>query len=321
VRDAALAAIGCLHRETEEILMIVFPLLIFLAVSAAALGLFLLWPSALQRRVQQLARPLPGAIAWSRHAARVARPLARLSAPQGPWEQSPLRLMFLQAGIARPDARLYYFAAKTVLPFAAAAAAFAAMPGREGLLQQLLAVGVAALCGLYAPNWVVQSLRRRRQREIFEHFPDATDLLLVCMEAGLGMDSALNRVAQEIGLSSRALAHELHLTNLELRAGASREQALRHLALRTGVQEIASFALMLKQADRLGTSIGDSLRVYSDELRHKRMVRAEELAARVPTKMLLPLVLCIFPSIILVVMGPAAIQIVRTLMPMLGRGA
>jgi tight adherence protein C len=301
--------------------MIVFPLLIFLAVSAAALGLFLLWPSALQRRVQQLARPLPGAIAWSRHAARVARPLARLSAPQGPWEQSPLRLMFLQAGIARPDARLYYFAAKTVLPFAAAAAAFAAMPGRESLLQQLLAVGVAALCGLYAPNWVVQSLRRRRQREIFEHFPDATDLLLVCMEAGLGLDSALNRVAQEIGLSSRALAHELQLTNLELRAGASREQALRHLALRTGVQEIASFALMLKQADRLGTSIGDSLRVYSDELRHKRMVRAEELAARVPTKMLLPLVLCIFPSIILVVMGPAAIQIVRTLMPMLGRGA
>jgi tight adherence protein C len=251
----------------------------------------------------------------------VARPLARLSAPQGPWEQSPLRLMFLQAGIARPDARLYYFAAKTVLPFAAAAAAFAAMPGRESLLQQLLAVGVAALCGLYAPNWVVQSLRRRRQREIFEHFPDATDLLLVCMEAGLGLDSALNRVAQEIGLSSRALAHELQLTNLELRAGASREQALRHLALRTGVQEIASFALMLKQADRLGTSIGDSLRVYSDELRHKRMVRAEELAARVPTKMLLPLVLCIVPSIILVVMGPAAIQIVRTLMPMLGRGA
>ena len=301
--------------------MIVFPLLIFLAVSAAALGLFLLWPSALQRRVQQLARPLPGAIAWSRHAARVARPLARLSAPQGPWEQSPLRLMFLQAGIARPDARLYYFAAKTVLPFAAAAAAFAAMPGRESLLQQLLAVGVAALCGLYAPNWVVQSLRRRRQREIFEHFPDATDLLLVCMEAGLGLDSALNRVAQEIGLSSRALAHELQLTNLELRAGASREQALRHLALRTGVQEIASFALMLKQADRLGTSIGDSLRVYSDELRHKRMVRAEELAARVPTKMLLPLVLCIFPSIIMVVMWPAAIQIVRTLMPMHGRGA
>jgi tight adherence protein C len=302
--------------------MTVFPMLIFLAVSAAALGLLLLlWPSAVQRRVQQLARPVPGASGWGRHAARVARPLARLSTPQGPWEQSPLRLMFLQAGIARQDAQLYYFAAKTVLPLAAAAAVMLWLPGRVSLLQQLLAIGVAALCGLYAPNWVVQGLRRRRQREIFEHFPDATDLLLVCMEAGLGLDSALNRVAQEIGLSSRALAHELHLTNLELRAGVSREQALRHLALRTGVQEIASFALMLKQADRLGTSIGDSLRVYSDELRHKRMVRAEELAARVPTKMLLPLVLCIFPSIILVVMGPAAIQIVRTLMPMLGRGA
>ena len=299
--------------------MTVFSLLIFLAVSAAALGLFLLWPSAVQRRVQLMARPVPRD--WGRRAARLARPLAQLSAPQGPWEQSPLRLMFVQAGIARQDARLYYFAAKTVLPLVAAAVVWVWLPARTGLLQQLLTVGVAALCGLYAPNWVVHGLRQRRQREIFEHFPDATDLLLVCMEAGLGLDSGLNRVAQEIGLSSRALARELQLTNLELRAGVSRAQALHHLALRTGVQEIASFALMLKQADRLGTSIGDSLRVYSDELRHKRMVRAEELAARVPTKMLLPLVLCIFPSIILVVMGPAAIQIVRTLMPMLGRGA
>jgi tight adherence protein C len=162
---------------------------------------------------------------------------------------------------------------------------------------------------------------RRRRREIFEHFPDATDMLLVCMEAGLGMDAAFNRVALEMKLSSADLAQELQTTNLELRAGVSRDQALRNLALRCGVEEIASFALMLKQADRFGTSMGDSLRVYSDELRHKRMVRAEELAARVPTKMLLPLVLCIFPSVILVILGPAVIQVVRTLAPMLGGGS
>lgn len=299
--------------------MTLFPMLIFLAVSAAALGLLLLlWPSAVQRRVQQLARPVPGASGWGRHAARVARPLARLSTPQGPWEQSPLRLMFLQAGIARQDAQLYYFAAKTVLPLAAAAVVMLWLPGRVSLLQQLLAIGVAALCGLYAPNWVVHGLRQRRQREIFEHFPDATDLLLVCMEAGLGLDSALNRVAQEIGLSSRALAHELHLTNLELRAGVPREQALRHLALRTGVEEIESFVAALLQADRFGVSIAESMRVHAEDLRVRRQNRAEEEAAKVPTKLLFPLILTIFPALFLVLVGPAALGLARQVLPALG---
>ncbi len=300
--------------------MLLIPLLVFLSVGLALWGLYLWWaPSQAQRSLEALA-PASGRPGWRWRAARWAEPLARWSLPDGPWQQSPLRLRFLQAGIVREDARYFYFGAKTVLPLVLAGTALVLMQGFRGSTLQLLWVlGVAALCGSYAPNLALHLARQRRQREIFEHFPDATDLLLVSMEAGLGLDAALNRVAQEIRLSSATLANELHLTNLELRAGASREQALRHLALRTGVEEIATFALMLKQADRFGTSIGDSLRVYSDELRHKRMVRAEETAARVPTKMLLPLVLCIFPSIILVVMGPAAIQIVRQLMPMLGR--
>jgi tight adherence protein C len=268
--------------------------------------------------LQRLALP---AAPWRAQAARWAEPLARWSLPAGPWQQSPLRLQMLQAGIAREDARLIYFAAKTVLPMLLAGAVLIGLPGKAGdALHLLWVMALAALVGSYLPNLLLRMARQRRQREIFEHFPDATDLLLVCMEAGLGLDAALTRVAQEIRLSSAALADELHMALLELRAGAAREQALRHLALRTGVEEISTFALMLKQADRFGTSIGDSLRVYSDELRHKRMVRAEEVAARVPTKMLLPLVLCIFPAIIMVVMGPAVIQIVRTLMPLFGQG-
>jgi tight adherence protein C len=137
------------------------------------------------------------------------------------------------------------------------------------------------------------------------------------MEAGLGLDAALTKVADEVKRKSLALAEELHLTNLEMRAGASREKALHNLALRTGVDEIATFAAMLTQADKFGTSIGDSLRVFSDDLRYKRQMRAEELAAKIPTKMLFPLVVFIFPSIIMVVMGPAVIQIIRTIMPML----
>jgi tight adherence protein C len=294
-------------------------LLVFLSVGFALAGIYI-WaaPSQAQRSLQRLAQP--GA-PWREQAARWAQPLARWSLPAGAWQDSPLRLQMLQAGIAREDARLIYFAAKTTLPLLLAGTALVLAPAKAGdALHLLWLMALAALVGSYLPNVFLRVARQRRQREIFEHFPDATDLLLVCMEAGLGLDAALTRVAQEIRLSSKALADELQLTLLELRAGQAREQALRHLALRTGVQEIATFALMLKQADRFGTSIGDSLRGYSDELRHKRMVRAEEVAARVPTKMLLPLVLCIFPSIIMVVMGPAAIQIVRTLMPMFGQG-
>jgi tight adherence protein C len=131
------------------------------------------------------------------------------------------------------------------------------------------------------------------------------------------MDTALTRVAEEMQARSPALAEELQLTNLEMRAGGTRETSLRNLALRTGVEELTSFATMLSQADRFGVSIGDSLRVFSDDLRHKRQTRAEEKAAKIPTKVLFPLVLFIFPSIIMVVLGPAIIQIIRTIAPLL----
>jgi tight adherence protein C len=130
------------------------------------------------------------------------------------------------------------------------------------------------------------------------------------------MDAALTRVAEELVTKSPALAEELQLTNLEMRAGSSREKALRNFATRTGVEELSSFATMLTQADKFGASIGDSLRVFSDDLRHKRQMRAEEQAAKIPTKMLFPLVVFIFPSIFMVVLGPAIIRIVRTLAPM-----
>ncbi|BEP34621.1 hypothetical protein GmRootV59_15950 [Variovorax sp. V59] len=132
------------------------------------------------------------------------------------------------------------------------------------------------------------------------------------------LDAALVKVTEEIRVKSEALALELHWTNLEMRAGGTREKSLRNLALRTGVEEIGTFATMLTQAD--GTSIGESLRVFSEDLRHKRQVRAEELAAKVPTKMLLPLVLCIFPCISMVILTPAAIRVIRIIAPMLSGG-
>ena len=303
--------------------MLILGSLIFLAVSLAAVGLFLwLSPTRAEQRLQEIARSKEKSN-WSETVVKVAGPLAKLSSPEGDWESSPLRLQFLHAGIRSTDARLVYFGAKTVMPLGLAALSFMALRGMNQTSNLTLAfyVLLGALIGVYLPNLVLHLLVSSRQREIFESFPDATDLMLVCVEAGLGLDAGLTKVADEMRRKSTALSEELHLTNLEIRAGGTREKALRNLALRTGVEEIGTFATMLTQADKFGTSIGDSLRVFSDDLRHKRQIRAEENAAKVPTKMLFPLVLCIFPSIIMVIMGPAAIQVIRTLLPMLnGRG-
>jgi Flp pilus assembly protein TadC len=147
------------------------------------------------------------------------------------------------------------------------------------------------------------------------------DLLTVCVEAGLGLDAALMRVADELALRCPVLADELQLMLLELRSGFSKEKALSNLSLRTGVDDVDKFASMLIQADRFGTSLGESLRVLSDMLRTKRRMRAEEQAAKIALKLLFPLIFTIFPSLLLVLLGPAFIQIYRVLLPtMAGQG-
>jgi tight adherence protein C len=299
--------------------MFMLAALVCLAVSAAVGGLFLLLaPSRLHRRLQAIedraARP-----DWTTTVAQAVGPFAGVLAPAGDWQDSPLRLRFINAGIRRDDARLIYFGCKALLPLLFSAATWVLLRAFTGMeeVTVLMFLMIAALAGCYLPNLALWLRLRARQRELFENFPDAADLMLVCVEAGLGMDAAMTRIADEMGVKSRALAEELHLTNLEMRAGASRTQSLRNLALRSGIEEIGTFATMLSQSDKFGTSIGESLRVFSDDLRHKRQVRAEEHAAKVPTKMLIPLALFIFPAIIMVVLGPAMIIIVRTIMPIL----
>ncbi|CAN7283466.1 type II secretion system F family protein [Variovorax paradoxus] len=299
-----------------------FPILVFVAVSLA-IGGFAVWmlPTRTEQRLRAVA-PSSGKSAWTETAVKIVGPFAQLSSPTGEGETSPLRLKFLNAGIRHPDASLFYFGLKTLLPLGFAALAFVALraAGADDGVTTLLWLAMVALLGCYLPNIVLRTMIKSRQREIFENFPDAADLMLVCVEAGLGLDAALVKVTEEIRVKSEALAQELHWTNLEMRAGGTREKSLRNLALRTGVEEIGTFATMLTQADRFGTSIGESLRVFSEDLRHKRQVRAEELAAKVPTKMLLPLVLCIFPCISMVILTPAAIRVIRIIAPMLSGG-
>ena len=294
-------------------------IIIFFAVSSGFFGVyFWLVPGKTDKRLQALSKQETLPNAWGTKIVDVVSSFAGLSTPSGDWENSPLRLKFIHAGIRSPRLPLLFFGLKTLLPLLFGLPVYFALRTSQAATGMTLTfwVLIAALVGCYLPNLLLHLAVKERKRQIFEHFPDASDLLLVCVEAGQGMDAALTRVAEEMVTKSAALAEELQLTNLEMRAGSSREKALRNFATRTGVEELSSFATMLTQADKFGASIGDSLRVFSDDLRHKRQMRAEEQAAKIPTKMLFPLVVFIFPSIFMVVLGPAIIRIVRTLAPM-----
>ena len=301
--------------------MLVYAAAIFVLVTLASLVLMTwLLPNRAQKRMQEL--QLPGQKTdWLKTAVGIASPLAKLSIPQGDWENSAIRIKFINAGIRNPNAPILFYAAKTLLPLLLAGAGYIGLElANVGLErnQLILVLLLLASVGCYLPNILLSRAITARKREIFESFPDAADLMLVCVEAGLGLDAAMVKVADEMKVKSGVLTEELHLTNLETRAGSTREQALRNLGLRTGVEEISAFVSMLTQADKFGTSVGESLRVFSEDLRHKRQMRAEEMAAKLSTKMLFPLVLCIFPAISMVVLAPAGVRIVRVLLPMLG---
>ena len=182
------------------------------------------------------------------------------------------------------------------------------------------AVVISALAGLYLPAVFVAAKADRRQRDIINGFPDALDLMLVCVEAGLGMDSAFARVGMELTTSHPKLAEQFGAVVLELRAGRSHEDALRRMADRAGAEEIRAFATLLIQSSKLGSSIAQTLRVYAAEMREHRRMRAEEKAHRLPVLLSVPLVGCMLPVMIGVLMLPAMIRVIRTMMPAMGGG-
>jgi len=192
--------------------------------------------------------------------------------------------------------------------------------GRPSLLSLYFILVCAATLGLYAPRLVVRIRADRRRRAIVNAFPDALDLLLVCVEAGLGLEAAFARVGMEMTSSHPLLAEQFGSVVLELRAGRSREDALRRMAERAGADEIRSFATLLIQSTKLGSSIAQTLRVYASEMREKRRMRAEEKAHRLPVLLSIPLVACMLPVMIGVLMLPAAIRVIRSLLPAMTGG-
>ncbi|MHA4868947.1 type II secretion system F family protein [Duganella sp. PWIR1] len=299
---------------------VLFLAVVFLVAAGVAVAALLVFsPVALRERLTEVVdEPAeevadPVSTGWVEKVAQAAQPFSRLSLPEEGWERSPLRTRFMNAGWRSASAPSIYFAAKTLLALGLPAIVAlcgvftGAAPQKSFMYFLLLVAGI----GYYLPNAVLSHKAAARCRDIFENFPDALDLLTVCVEAGLSLERALTKVAGEIHIKSMALAQELQLALMEMRAGFTKERALRNLALRSGVEDVDTLVAMLIQSERFGTSMGDSLRIHSDNLRGKRSVLAEEAAAKIALKLLFPLIFCIFPTLMLVLIGPAGIQVYR----------
>jgi tight adherence protein C len=222
--------------------------------------------------------------------------------------QSRAELMITRAGIRDQNAILAIRGVKVLLPIALVAIVYLTEMYRYS---PFLIFAASVIAGILLPEMWLLWLIHGRQHRLQKALPDGLDLLVICVEVGLGLDQAILRVADELQIVHPELSDELHLVNLEMRVGKTRIDALRELARRTGLEDIKALVAMLIQTERFGTSIAQSLRVHSDELRTKRRQRAEEMAAKTTVKMVPPLVFFIFPALMVVILGPAVITIYR----------
>jgi tight adherence protein C len=246
--------------------------------------------------------------------------LEKRAIPANETERTTARVRLLQAGFGGPNAVRNYFALRLMLSVILPVAFLLLAPvfTRNMPVEKVMVITVCLLvAGLYLPAAFVSNRVRNRQRAVQESFPDALDMLMVCVEAGLGLDAAFTRVGAQMAAAHPVLAEEFGLVSLELRAGKSREAAMRNFAERIGTTEITSFVVLLIQSDQLGTSVAQTLRVQAEEMRIKRMLRAEEKAHMLPVKLSIPLVLCLLPAMIAVAVLPGIIRIIRDLLPAL----
>ncbi len=257
--------------------------------------------------------------AWARLAARIERSGLSLVDSDAPG----LRRKMIAAGYRSPHAPKVYTLVRILLIFVIPS--LVVLPQMmsdepKSLFSLYLQGAFFAAMGLFVPSLFLTAKADRRRQEILNGFPDCLDLMLVCVEAGMGLEAALDRVGREMVTSHPLVAEQISMTTLELRAGAGREEALRHMADRTAVDEVRAFATLLIQSDKLGSSIATTLRIYASEMREKRRMRAEEKAHRLPVLLSIPLVACMLPVMIGVLMLPAVIRVIREVAPALAGG-
>jgi tight adherence protein C len=322
---------------------LLYALFFFVVALACHVLLLMWWPRRATRRLSELQRPhdatsqpAPGS-RWTRWQQRVGEGLLHVGArlPFGRNKQASaapdstealpqlaraLRQRLLTAGITATQSVIMFQAMQALLalllPLLTGLVLWVQRPALQ-TASQLIMLILSGMVGYHLPRAWLERRIRHRQAALFRHFPDALDLMRMCIQAGLGLDASLDRVGRETRLSCPALSEEFAMTGYELRAGASRSQALRHLAERIDLRDVDAWVNTLIQSDRFGTSISESLQVYAEALRHKRKLMAQEAAAKLPIKLLVPLVFCLFPGLLVVLLGPAIINISTHLLPAL----
>jgi tight adherence protein C len=297
-------------------------LLVFLATTVASLGVMLAMRArgAVKRRAAGIAeysgdggesRPLRASSAKmvQRLLDYTAKQYAAADKDKG--DMKVLRRRLIQAGIYDSRAVAYFFVARTGLAITFALVAFLLMPMLVPLqgASFWLAVIVGGIVGYVGPSMYIDRRIKTRRNEHRAGFPDFLDLLVVCADSGLSMEASLERVGRELGEAYPALCANIHMTNLEIRAGRTMTDALDRLGDRLGLDEARSFATLIQQSAELGSSITDALRIYSDDMRHKRLSRAEEKAYSLPAKLAVPMMVCIFPVIFVVILLPMAVRL------------
>jgi tight adherence protein C len=237
--------------------------------------------------------------------------------PKGDTDISKTRKRLVRAGYYGENGPVVLFGSKTVMAALLLSifliikfTTLTALPAQKFLALML----ASAIAGFYLPDYYLYRRTRERKKKIFEGFPDALDLMVVCVEAGMGLDAAIKRVGDEMALKNKVLSDEFRTLSLELRAGKPRVDALRSLSMRTDLEDVSSLVTLLSQTDRFGTRVAQALRVHSDSMRTKRYQRAEEVAAKLPVKILFPLVLFILPGLLITLMGPAVIKFYRIIL-------
>jgi tight adherence protein C len=246
---------------------------------------------------------------------KAAPKLSKAFEPKTELEQNDLKVRLANAGFNSPNAPQMYSGARAGLGLICALAGGALGYFRWGFnMQGMMALAITAAIGLYAPAIWLWMVRRGRMERIFLSLPDLLDLLVVCVEAGLGLDAAMRRVADELSDSAPDASYEFAMCNMQLQMGIPKKQVLHDLGIRSGVDDMRALAAILIQAEKFGSSIAQALRVQSDTMRIKRRQMAEEQAQKTSVKMIFPLVIFIFPGVFVVIVGPAAIMMINNLL-------
>lgn len=310
-------------------LEVLLPIVVFLSISLAAWSILSMFAGRKKEgddRLQRIMNPSlgrkgaedRGALRQDKLQAQVTKAANKLGQSLRPSDEAELgkvRIELLNAGFRGENAVAIFFGIKMILLLIGMAVAFPIVAYGSGITREALTyTAMAGGLGFYLPGLVVGSHKKKRIEAIFLGLPDALDLMVVCVEAGLGLDAAMRRVASELATSCKVLCEEFAISNFQIQMGRPRKDVLRDLGVRTGVDELRALAAVIIQAEKFGSSIGVALRVQSDAMRLRRRQLAEERAAKTAVKIMIPLILFIFPGVFVVLVGPAGIQIANNLM-------